>query len=325
MDSSASIRTKEHSSNPNFVKNEPSNAKTIGFAILIILSLGGLVVAGIGLGGYLQVSALSSIGQINSMIMMAAGGGGGILLLITGIVGSVKNYHGKGHQQIDHNAKPVKSAKGVATTAETHRAIYGADAWKIWNVEVLDDVPPVPLVDMNRKDKVLLYIPQRIRFDGKEMDFDMQALIEIKGDACKDINPYNHLREKTPTGWILIDTIVSPESRWQIYEDQKEWVEKQGYHLPSILEAMVLNLMVFDFTGERLYGLGAYTCCAGLVGNKPVYVGGFGPECRRVNGEFTYDDGLHVKYYISYKDQGLGAARVQREFKDYSNAPHYPT
>ena len=71
----------------------------IGFAIVIILGLGGLAVAGIGLGGYLQTGFLSSLGQVNSIIMMAAGGGGGIAFLIIGIVGSVKNRQKTTHVQ----------------------------------------------------------------------------------------------------------------------------------------------------------------------------------------------------------------------------------
>jgi hypothetical protein len=60
MDSSATIRTGEHPSDPHIVKNEPSKGKTIGFAIVIILGLGGLVVAGVGVGGYLQVGSQQS-------------------------------------------------------------------------------------------------------------------------------------------------------------------------------------------------------------------------------------------------------------------------
>src|SRR6478609_8544613 len=92
-------RTGDYSSDLPIVKNEPSKGKTIGFAIVIILGLGGLALAGEGLGGYLQAGSLSSLGQVNSMIMMAAGGGGGMLFLIIGIVGSVKNRQTSSHQQ----------------------------------------------------------------------------------------------------------------------------------------------------------------------------------------------------------------------------------
>ena len=66
--------------------------KTFGFAIAIIVGIGGLVAGGVGVCGYFQVGSLSSLSQMHSIIMMSVGGGGGILLLIVGIVGSVKNY-----------------------------------------------------------------------------------------------------------------------------------------------------------------------------------------------------------------------------------------
>ncbi len=72
---------------------KPSGGKVIGIAIVIILGLGGLAVAGVGLGGHLRVSSLSHLGQVNSIVMMAAGGAGGICFLTVGIVwivGSVK-------------------------------------------------------------------------------------------------------------------------------------------------------------------------------------------------------------------------------------------
>ena len=77
---------------------------------------------------------------------------------------------------------------GTASTVEPHNGlIYGTDAWKrIWNVEVLDDVPAVPEIrwDDNdphfneafRKNYVLLYIPERIRVNGKEKDLTLKTL-----------------------------------------------------------------------------------------------------------------------------------------------------
>jgi len=73
----------------------PSNIKKLGFAITIIvgiggLCVGGLCVGGIGLGAYFQVGALSNLSQVHAIIMMAAGGGGFVLVII-GCVGTIKN------------------------------------------------------------------------------------------------------------------------------------------------------------------------------------------------------------------------------------------
>lgn len=297
MDSSATIRTGEHSSNHNIVKNEPSEGKTIGFAIVIILGFGSLVVAGVGLGGYLQAGSLSSIGQVNSIIMMAAGGGGGIVFLVVGIVGSVKNCQGSGRRQndgnegikdgtntvnIDHNPKPVKNVKDVVSTVGTHgELIYGPDAWQAWNVEVLDKVPEAPKVDLSKKDKILLYIPRRIRVDDKEKDLNLEALKEIKDDAFKYFNPVikEKFKKTTAVGWVLIDKAVL-ESQSEDYGIQKKRVEEKGCQRLRALEAIVLILMVFDRTGVRLCSQDSrtYICCTEMIDGKHVIVGCFDAE-----------------------------------------------
>ena len=134
--SSATPRTGEYSSDPHVVNNEPSKGKTIGFAIVIILGLlSGLAVAGVGLGGYLQAGSLSSLGQVNSIIMMAAGGGGGVIFLIVGIVGFVKNCQRSGdihsqstrHYPSSNIKKPKYSEKSstweTAGKTRLHRAV----------------------------------------------------------------------------------------------------------------------------------------------------------------------------------------------------------
>ena len=71
--------------------DSPSKCKTYGFALTIIVGIGGLAVCGAGLVGYFHVGALSNLSQVNAIIMMAAGGGGGVIFLTVGIVGSIKN------------------------------------------------------------------------------------------------------------------------------------------------------------------------------------------------------------------------------------------
>ena len=90
--------------------HQHSKLRTYGFAILIIVGIGGLAVAGVGLGcfgshrGWWQAGALSNLNQIHSITMMAAGGSGGTIFLIIGIVGSVKN-----------NAKIGRGLNGLLT------------------------------------------------------------------------------------------------------------------------------------------------------------------------------------------------------------------
>jgi len=188
--------------------------------------------------------------------------------------------------------------------------IYGADAWKVWNVEVLDTVPEAPEVNLSKKDKILLYIPQRIRVDGKEKDFNLKALTEIKGDSFSFFSSSveKQFEKTTAAGWVLIDKTVLPESRAKDYDTQKKMVEEKGCHMPSVLEAIVLNLMVFDLTGERLYGQDPWTytrCVEKVDGKYPVVVGGFGSDGLNVNDDYSIS-------FFDYDDYCAACAR--REF-----------
>src|ERR1700722_18306303 len=101
MDSSASrVGSREISRQ---VPTSPplSKLETYGFAIAIIVGIGGLAVGAAGLAGYFHVGALSNMAQIDAIIMMAAGGGGGIILLIVGVVSTVKTG-----QSVNQQYKP---------------------------------------------------------------------------------------------------------------------------------------------------------------------------------------------------------------------------
>lgn len=320
MDSSASIVRSGEISRHIPTSPPPSKLKTYGFVIAIIVGIGGLAVGAAGLAGYFYVGALSNMAQIDAIIMMAAGGGGGIILLIVGVVGTVKTGQSSSHRQ--HGGVHVDSERGGATrkSCSTGRAeiirsidtkgglVYGPEAWKIWNVKVLDVVPPAPQVDLSKKDKVLLYIPQRARVDGKEQNLTLKALKEISGVPVRYFN--KSVEEQfgdnmaTP-GWVLIDKNVILESLNKDYETQKRMVEERGCSMPSVLEAVVLNLMVFAFTGERVYGQKPWTftrCIEKVDGQYPVVVGGFGSDCLSVFISTFFENGL------------FGAACVLRKF-----------
>ena len=100
----------------------PSKLKTYGFAIAIIVGIGGLAVGAAGLAGYFHVGALSNMAQVDAIIMMAAGGGGGIILLIVGVVGTVKTRQSSSHRQ--HGGVHVDSERSGATrkSGSTERA-----------------------------------------------------------------------------------------------------------------------------------------------------------------------------------------------------------
>jgi hypothetical protein len=116
-------------SNVNCIKscfiNVCTSPKALGFAVAIIVGIGGLGVAGVGFAsfgahkGWWAAGALSNLSQIDAIIMMAAGGAGGIVLLIIGIVGTVKN----GTWQQKFTADMIESLE-VGVYKETCEAPY---------------------------------------------------------------------------------------------------------------------------------------------------------------------------------------------------------
>ncbi len=258
-----------------------SSWKTYSCAIVIIVGIGGLAVGAVGLAG-----ALSNMAQVKAIIMMAAGGGGGTILLIIGVVGIVKNCRDAARQ--------------------SDVSVYGRGAWESWNVEIVDIIPQPPKVDPSKKDAVLLYIPEKILVGGEEKDFTLKVLKEMKGDSFRFVNskitePFGDTRAP---GWVLIDKKVIRESRDLDYESQERMVRIKGYSMPNILEAVLLNLMVFASTGERLYGTDPWTythCTEKVDGKYPVAVGGFNFQ------------GLEVRISF-HKSASCGVACVRRNF-----------
>ena len=185
--------------------------------------------------------------------------------------------------------------------------VYGADAWSIWGAEVLDRVPPAPSIDWDANDPyfneayrdnyVFLYIPQRIRVSGKEKDLTLQTLREISGGPFRFFtnSVAEEFGDSTSHGWVLVSKKVIPDSRSKSYQIQKDMVEGQeGFRMPHALEAIVLNLMVFAFTNERLYGESplTYTRCVETFHRLyNVVVGGFVSDGLSVDDDrFDSDD-----------------------------------
>ncbi len=162
----------------------------------------------------------------------------------------------------------------------------------------------MPHVDPSKKDAVLLYIPRRVRVGGEEKDFTLQVLKETSG------GPFDCFKEKVAEqfgdtmapGWVLIDKKMLSGSQGENYEIQERMVEVRGCSMPSVLEAVALNLIVFASTGEQVYNDKSwnYTRCIEKVDDQyPILVGCFGSQGLRV----TYDN-----FYDNYD----GVACVQR-------------
>lgn len=65
---------------------------TIGSALSIILAIGALTIAGVGVAAYFQPAALSQLNQIEAIAMMAVGFGCTTLLLLPCVARSLKRH-----------------------------------------------------------------------------------------------------------------------------------------------------------------------------------------------------------------------------------------
>lgn len=203
-------------------------------------------------------------------------------------------------------AKVMHCRPDLQVVVSQGASLYGPASWEIWNIEVLDDVPAVPKVEWNQKNRVLLYIPHRVRVHGEEQDFCASVLRKIRPDLLRlDAIVEREFGDKVAPGWVYIDKDVLVESRGKNYEIQKSLVEGQGARLPSFLEAIALNLMAFAFTEERLYGEFTYVRCSEKVEEDqyPVVVGGFGS--RGIEVHSISDDSVY-----------FGAACARRGLED---------
>lgn len=303
MDSSAS-RVGSGEINQNVSPPPPSNWKIYAFAIAIIVGLGGLAVGGVGLAGCFHIE------NIHAILTMAVG----VIFVVVGVVGTAKNCPGGSHNDVrpenghvHPRSVPTINREVIPSIDIQGGLIYGAEAWKVWNIEVLDVVPATPVIDWQAKDPyfnqaysenyVLLYWPEKVRVNGKEQDFDPQAVKAMGGDIYNClIGSFSQSIEaqcekRIAPGWRLVSKKLIPDSRQKTSKIQKEMVEeKAGFRMLYALEAIVLNLMVFAFTGERLFGQKPWTytrCIEKDERGSPIVVGGFGDFGLYVYDNFT--------------------------------------
>jgi hypothetical protein len=315
MDSSTTIRrTGKLSSEPQAIKNEPSKGRTIGFAIVIILGLGGLAMAGVGLSGYLQAGSLSSLGQVNSIIMMAAGGGGGIIFLVIGIVGSVKNR--QQGRSIEHNRsdppystsntskvkfRNTEFIEGMYKEQIRDAARFGKAEWATYFGDIGDEplLPsdieeilrsPCPFsgdASVKVKDThMLVLVPATINGEQVTLNKLQQLMQHPKQGHKTDYRSYDNWTARehgnTPverSHWVLMTREIIQGSRNKSYDDQEAMLKGTGYVLPQAVEAVACILAEFVASGTYLYSrepLVTYTSCAETVkGTYNVMIGGF--------------------------------------------------
>ena len=310
-----------YSSNPLL-----KSCKTYGFAIAIIIGIGGLAVGGVGAAGYFG-GAISNLNQVHAIIMMAAGGGGGAILLIIGVVGTIKNcktssgsstHSSRGNRGLGISGgcqTEFIKRTGSGTIRDAQR--FGKTQWATYFGDVgkepalpenIDEIlnSPCPFYgDENVKVKdthMLVLVPATVNGESLTLN-KLQEFIkkpQKKGHAT-DYDYYsNWVKDEhggTQVGqshWVLMTRDVLPDSRNQTYDNQKKLVNQhEGYRLPGSLEAAVCILMEHVSSGSKLFGERplTYTRCTETVnGQYPVVVGGFGPDGLFVNDSHFDDD-----------------------------------
>jgi hypothetical protein len=314
------------------------SCKTYGFAIAIIIGIGGLAVGGVGAAGYFG-GAISNLNQVHAIIMMAAGGGGGTVLFIVGVVGTVKNCK-TGSGSVTHSSRGnrglgISSGRqtkfiertGSGTIRDAQR--FGKTQWATYFGDVgeepalpenIDEIlnSPCPFSgDESIKVKdthMLVLVPATVNGEALTLN-KLRNLIqkpENEGHAT-DYDYYNSWVEDEHGGtqveqshWVLMTRDVVPGSRNKTYQEQKDLVNQyEGYGLPGSLEAAVCILMEHVSSGSKLFGERplTYTRCTETVrGQCPVVVGGFNP------------DGLIVGNYGSGSDRAHYGVAALRKF-----------
>ena len=314
-----------HSSNPLL-----KSCKTYGFAIAIIIGIGGLAVGGVGVAGYFG-GAISNLNQVHAIIMMAAGGGGGAILFIVGVVGTVKNCKtgsGSGtHSSRGNRGLGISSGRqtecikrtGSGTIRDAQR--FGKTQWATYFGDVgkepalpenIDEIlnSPCPFSgDESIKVKdthMLVLVPATVNREALTLN-KLQDLIQNPQNEGHATN-YDYYGDSTKSEygntpvershWVLMTRDVVPGSRNKTYQEQQDLVNQyEGYGLPGALEAAVCILMEHVSSGSKLFGERplTYTRCTETVGGRyPVVVGGFGPDGLDVNDyysdDFVFDD-----------------------------------
>lgn len=237
--------------------------RSYGSTIATILGISGVILGAIGLGGYCRIGLLREMNKTVSITMIAAGGSCGAFLLIIGICCQKNRNKSVAKDEVQEQLK-TDPKQIIRDRVDTQGGlVFGKDAWQVFGVEVLDEVPPIPSgIDLNRGDKFFIYIPENARVNGKETKLTLQVFKEINEKHFKFF--FENIKQvygnTTAPGWVLVDKTLNSESLGRDLREQ-ERLPPHGSNLLQVLQAVVANLMVFEFTGKRLFGKETYTIC----------------------------------------------------------------
>ena len=308
----------------------PSKWKTLGVALAIILGIGGLAVAGIGLSGYLQAGAFNSLSHAHSITMIAVGGIGGIAFLIMGIVGCVKYpLFNQSHQpdKKKREATEISSPSGSATSAQDIPPyIFGEACWKKHfgdiglapplplNIQdILDSPSPYHREKTVKETHILVLIPETL--NGTPLSFERVHKLLPEGfyGEIAEMNNTANARAisidpipVTPSHWALMTPEPVPASLGQHAERGllTEFYDTKGaadeYRRPPIRDASICILMFYYARNHQR-----------LFENVSIYCSERGRLGSLLVGPFN-EKGLHIACSdstITVQDQGVAVYR----------------
>lgn len=284
-----------------------SKARSLGFVLLIIVGIGGLAVASAGVCAYFHVGHLSQLSQIQAVILMSAGGGGGLLFIIAGAVGRSQTVRSRtltsprsstGKQEVAAPAVNATSPRVVAPQ-ELHPHVFGLQKWEERGVKIMEEVPPIPSVEDLAKENpflsgrdeildfskcknrslaettVLIYIPEKIIVNDQPAPFTIEeAQLHMKSEksGTGDVELLEKIGKfPVESGWTLMTRFAIPGSENLTVEEQKNMLEKTGYRLPTVGEALVLLRMLYPVKSPR--PLTPYSTCSDCHGEENLQVG----------------------------------------------------
>ena len=294
--------------------SQPYRPKAIAVAIVIILGLGGLVVAGVGLSGYLGAGSLSHLGKLNCIIMMSLGGAGCTTFIISVIIASVKNHlsnlvieseEARRQLSIEAEKEFIKITSTEATATSLRGDYYfGKKLWKDCFGRDVEAEPPQEMVEFLKSPCSFLKCNKEITNSDVFMAFFVPKDLTLKEfkDLKKTNNPsidtiflsdpliecsfaakdYNTCPiEKSY--WCVMTRHVIPHSKSRTFSEQEELVKKytgDKFEIPDVLEATIGIMGEFRssshylFYDNRTYNTNTVTRCIDTINGHQLTVGG---------------------------------------------------
>ena len=222
--------------------------------------------------------------------------------------------------------QPTLVASQPVLSAATQEFMFGAKAWKEYfgvtvgsepslpeNIEaILNSTAPFTLDGETtpqriRDNHLLVLIPAKVNGESYSLTklgelvkryFPGNGNKEGYRDYADDVRKQFGGASPSKSYWLLLTRSVLSGSR-ESYSDQKAMIQKysrQGYDLPSGLEAATGILLHYARHRERLFGDNSrsktYTRCTDtelVVGKWPIVVGGFGASGLGVHSHRLHD------------------------------------